>query len=297
MSIMKIKSLNFFYFVWFFLFSSKLLLAQEVRLPTSLERDGKINLYVYHTEQFVEFDYLDEKGEWKESVYNQINNYLRSYADNKIHPIDKRLIELADHLQDHFAVDTVEIISGYRSPAFNKSLKDTGHNVAEESYHTKGMALDIHLDDIRESDLRDYLKTLGLGGVGYYGNKLMVHMDFGPVREWSDGEFFENLSVGVFNKTLPLRMTTQYFYYHQYDRIKIFSEKPPMTLVAQNLFVEHFLRGEWHKVTPVVFKLQGQEITFDLNLLNKLKPRFGKFRVVFSDGHYWQNSNEFYVKK
>ncbi len=267
--------------------------------PVSLPRDGRLKIYVYHTQQFAQFDYLDENGVWNDSVYNQINTYLRSYNDNQIHPIDKRLIELADHLQDHFEVETVEVISGYRSPAFNKSLKESGHNVAEESYHTKGMALDIHLDDIRESDLRDYLKTLGLGGVGYYGNKLMVHMDFGPVREWSDGEFFENLSVGIFNKQLPLHITTDRFYYHKTDTVKLFIEKPPYALSPKNLFLEYFARGEWHRLTwQAGFKSVQKGIILDLKTqFYDGEPNFGKFRITFSDGKYWQNSNEFYVKR
>lgn len=278
-------------------------LAQEASLnsvlPAHLSRDGRLNLYVYHTHQFHSFEYLDENKNWKEDVYKDINSALRSYTDNQIHPIDKRLIELADHLQDHFEVETVEIISGYRSPEYNQSLKESGHNVAQDSFHTKGMALDVHLDDINETELRDYLQSLKLGGVGYYGNKLMVHMDFGDVRSWSDGEFVENVSVGEFNKPLPLHITTNKFYYHNTETVKLFIEKPPYPITPKKLFLEYFARGTWHrKDWQAGFQSTPEGLV--LNLKTQFadgEPITGKFRIVFDDKKYWQNSNEFYVKR
>lgn len=87
----------------------------------------------------------------------RINRFMRSRTDEEVRPMDPNLIRLLDHIQDHFKADTVEVICGYRSPAFNKSLKDAGRNVAENSAHMTGIAADIHLDEIPEDKLAKYV--------------------------------------------------------------------------------------------------------------------------------------------
>ena len=273
--------------------------AQEASLPKNLGRDGHIRFYIYHTNTFVELSYLDQNGQWEPKVYDEFNFLLRSYTDDKILPIDKRLIELADHLQDHFKVDVIEVISGFRSPEYNAELKNTGHKVVNESFHTKGMAMDIHIDEIHETVLRDYLQTLGLGGVGYYGTKLMVHMDFGPVRQWEDDSFRENLNVGEFNLTLPFRMTTQKFYYDPAEMVKVGFEKLVVAFDFHQIVLQKFVHGQWQAVEQSPALLQTiSGLQLDLRALKIAgQPIYGKFRLQYKKGGYWQNSNEFYVKR
>lgn len=264
-------------------------------LPPHLERDGNVRFYVYHLDEFLKIRYA-ENSRWRENAERQLKKIFRSRGDNEEQPLDHRLIELADHLQDHFGADTVEVISAYRSPVFNKALKETGHNVADKSLHMQGLAMDIHLDEIRESDLRDYLKSLGLGGVGYYGNKLMVHMDFGPVRFWQDGAFSENTEIGVFNQKNPLKIRTDKLNYAP-DEIVTFKFSPPLTGKTRAV-LEKFQHGKWLAVES----WEGQEISGSWKrvIQNKCFPnltRFGKFRLHFENTGDWQNSNEFYVKK
>jgi uncharacterized protein YcbK (DUF882 family) len=149
----------------------------------ALSHDGKIRILVTHFGEFLDVQYLDEKGCWIPEAYAKIKHALRSRGDNQEGDFDKRLIELADHLQDHFQADTIDVISGYRSPSFNASLKRAGRGVAVNSRHTRGEALDVHVPNLDDSVLRDYLLAQKLGGVGYYKN-MMVHFDFGPVRRW-----------------------------------------------------------------------------------------------------------------
>ncbi len=246
----------------------------------ALSHDGVLRLYAYHLDELGEFHYLDASGNWIEAQYQKICAILRSRGDDKTLAVEKSLIELADHLQDHFGADTVEIISGYRSADFNASLKDDGRNVAENSMHIQGKAFDIHLDEIRESELRDYLLKLGLGGVGYYGNRLMVHMDLGPVRQWQDGDFVENTEIGIFNKETTIKIRTDKLFYDTTSELKL-SRDGVETLDA--LIVERFHRGKW-----------GEAGVFSGSLLG-LVP--GKYRLVFKKGEVWQNSNEFYIKR
>jgi uncharacterized protein YcbK (DUF882 family) len=293
------------YFTFFVLF---LLCGTNIQ-AADLSHDGKIRLYVYHVNEFLDVTYLDEKGQWIEEAYQKINTIYRSRGDEKVGKIDKRLIELADHLQDHFTADTIEVISGYRSPAFNRSLKETGHHVANESYHTKGLASDIHIDEIKESTLRDYLLGLKLGGVGYYGDKLMVHMDFGPVRTWHSGTFRENTEVGLFNKKSSIKIrTTKFFYALPEAQEIIFDGIPDKKKWAPHVVLQKFYRGEWVTCSSVVFRLYDNRKNLQQSwnkrivletLFQKLQNRtpFGKFRWRYEYGNTWQYSNEFYIKK
>lgn len=149
----------------------------------ALPHDGKIKILVTHFNESLDVQYLDDKGCWIPEAYAQIKHALRSRGDNAEGDFDKRLIELADHLQDHFQTDTMDVISGYRSPSFNASLKRAGRGVATNSRHTRGEALDVHIPNLDDAVLRNYLLAQKLGGVGYYRN-MMVHFDFGPVRRW-----------------------------------------------------------------------------------------------------------------
>lgn len=279
------------------LFTSSVL-AQASSLPNNLKHDGVLPIYVYHTDTHINLKYLDNNGQWIPKVYDEINILLRSYTDDKIHPIDKRLIELADHLQDHFQVEQIEVISGFRSPEYNQALKDEGHNVATESYHTKGMAMDIHIDEINETELRDYLESLQLGGVGYYGTKLMVHMDFGPVRTWQDDSFRENLYVGVFNKQLPFHMTTQKFYYADDESVKLGFEKIVTPFSFQNIKLQKFKNGKFETiVNQPQFLNVSPGLVFQIFNWQTKDSRYGKFRFIYQTDTYWQNSNEFYIKR
>lgn len=275
------------------------LFAQESTLPQHLKRDGRIRLYIYHTETFANLTYLDANGQWLPKAYDEINFLLRSYTDEKIHPIDKRLIELADHLQDHFSVDVIEVISGFRSPDYNRELKESGHNVANESFHTKGMAMDIHIDEINEKEVRDYLQSLKLGGVGYYGAKLMVHMDFGPVRTWEDDSFRENVNVGIFNKALPFHMNTQKFYYSKDEAVNVWFEKLVVNFDFKKIVLQKFTRGKFEILSeqPAFLNVPTGLALKTETVQSQGQQLYGKFRFHYENGEYWQNSNEFYVKR
>ena len=79
-----------------------------------------------------------------------------------------------------------EIISGYRSPATNEKLRQTGGGgVARRSLHMDGRAIDVRLAGCRLSQLRDLALAMNAGGVGYYPTSAFVHLDTGRVRSWS----------------------------------------------------------------------------------------------------------------
>jgi len=102
-----------------------------------------------------------------------------------VHTIDFRLMEILAKIQRKTGSKGVyEVISGYRSPKTNKSLRSHSTGVAQKSLHLKGKAIDVRLTDLPTADLRDVAISLNAGGVGYYAESDFVHIDTGKVRSW-----------------------------------------------------------------------------------------------------------------
>jgi uncharacterized protein YcbK (DUF882 family) len=124
-------------------------------------------------------------GAYQSNAVDEINHLLRDFRTGDVHPIDLRLLDLLHVLQRKVKSQSpYQVISGYRSPATNAKLASVGHGVARRSYHMKGMAIDVALDDRKLTSLRDAALALKGGGVGYYPKPGFVHVDVGPVRSW-----------------------------------------------------------------------------------------------------------------
>lgn len=277
--------------------------------------DGTIQIYRSHTQKMKRFTY-HANGKFNVSELKKIDRHLRSRTDQKVKPIDRRLICLLDHLEDHFGARQIEVISGFRSSAMNKSLKAQGRSVADESFHIKGMATDIHIDEIDEKNLVNYLKKIHQGGIGYYPNLLMVHVDFGPNRFWQEGRFKNRLNIGVFNPKSTVRLKTNSLFYRRGERILLQTK-----YIKQNskIIIEKFIDSSWQALrtyssdefTSLYKHGEDQKNNQNQKKQNYQIPissqksqwPYGKYRfrvVIESDPSLkpvWQHSNEFYLKK
>jgi uncharacterized protein YcbK (DUF882 family) len=266
----------------------------------TLKHDGFLRLFTSHLQEYLEVRYEDSDGNIIPEAMTKLESFLRSRGDDTTHPIDPELIRLVDHWQDHFKADAVEVISGYRSPAFNHDLKETGHAVANESYHMKGQACDMHLDETNETELRDYAASLKLGGVGYYGNLLFVHVDTGPVRQWDSGHFKNNTEIGIFNKSSVMKWRTDRLVYRIQDSIHV--QISSRLLDVNSVKIEKFWRGKWTEAGRINMSQQTQTPEgFSISeMAKKLKVGvipYGKYRFRVESASDWQNSNEFYIKQ
>jgi uncharacterized protein YcbK (DUF882 family) len=120
----------------------------------------------------------------------ELNHGLRDWRTGQIHPMDRRLLALLVRLREKLDVGgsrKIDLISGYRSPQTNASLRARGGEhtgVASQSQHTLGKATDIMIPGVSLDRLRGAAMALGGGGVGYYPRDGFVHVDTGPVRRW-----------------------------------------------------------------------------------------------------------------
>ena len=154
------------------------LIAPGLRVPRSLSFDN------LHTGEKAIIEYWSG-GTYRPDGLAQANLILRDFRNGEIHPIDPRLLDLLHQL--HVKLESgapFQVISGYRSPATNAMLRETGHGTASKSYHMKGMAIDIRLADVELKHLHETALLMRAGGVGFYPGPDFVHVDVGPVRRW-----------------------------------------------------------------------------------------------------------------
>ena len=135
-------------------------------------------------------------GERFSSVYYANGSYLpdalaeatrvmRDWRTGDEHFIDPTLFDALHAIGGKLETrKPFQIISGYRSPKTNAMLHRRSNGVAEHSQHTVGKAIDLRIEGVELSDLREAAAAIGAGGVGYYPVSNFVHVDTGRVRQW-----------------------------------------------------------------------------------------------------------------
>lgn len=113
------------------------------------------------------------------------NKFLRCHFTNEPTLIDDRLLGVLRGAARRFDRDRIYIVSGYRAPKYNLMLRKKGRQVAKLSQHTLGRAVDFRLPGVPVMRLYRYVRSLRLGGAGFYRHSRFVHADTGPVRTWS----------------------------------------------------------------------------------------------------------------
>ena len=137
-----------------------------------------------HTEEELHIVYW-RTGSYVPEALDAVNRFLRDFRTGDQVSIDPHLLDVLHTLA--LATGTkssFHVISGYRSPQTNASLRKRRRGVARNSQHLRGRAIDVRLEDVDTTTLRDTAIALGRGGVGYYKKSRFVHVDTGPVRTW-----------------------------------------------------------------------------------------------------------------
>jgi len=160
--------------------------VEEAAAPTARDAPParELSFHSIHTDETVTAVYRQD-GRLLPEGLAQLDYILRDYRTGEVRPIAPALLDLVHELKQ--ALDyrqPIGVISGYRSPATNAMLAARSKGVAKNSYHLRGMAVDIRMPGRRLAELRDAALRLRRGGVGYYPDSDFVHVDVGPVRSW-----------------------------------------------------------------------------------------------------------------
>jgi uncharacterized protein YcbK (DUF882 family) len=110
--------------------------------------------------------------------------FMRDHFTNQAALMDPELVDVLVSAALYFRAARVDIVSGYRSPKYNMILRKKGHQVARESQHTLGTAVDFRIRGVPTEKLLNYVRSLRLGGVGFYPHTRFVHTDTGRIRYW-----------------------------------------------------------------------------------------------------------------
>jgi uncharacterized protein YcbK (DUF882 family) len=138
-----------------------------------------VNLYNEHTHEWLAIDPAHPAS------VETLDLFLRDHYTNKATTMEPKLQAVLLSAAKNFKTSVVDVVSGFRHPKFNLMLRKKGHQVARDSQHTHGNAVDFFIPHITTQQLHAWAKAQKLGGVGLYLESGFVHMDTGPIRFWS----------------------------------------------------------------------------------------------------------------
>ncbi len=146
---------------------------------------GRLSFYNIHTKDRLTVTYRDDSGRYDQGALGEINHVLRCHYTGDVVPIDPAVIEFVNIVDKKLGgAHEIDVISGYRSPAYNDWLIQHGHGVARHSLHLAGKAIDLRMPGVKLATIREVALSQGYGGVGYYPASDFVHLDSGRVRTW-----------------------------------------------------------------------------------------------------------------
>jgi uncharacterized protein YcbK (DUF882 family) len=76
-------------------------------------------------------------------------------------------------------------VSAYRTYETNQALRASDPNVAQNSFHIRGQAVDFAVDGLSAAQVAQLARQAGAGGIGTYTGSNFVHVDTGPHRAWN----------------------------------------------------------------------------------------------------------------
>src|SRR5277367_1520447 len=154
--------------------------ASAVPRPPALRRLRLVNA---HTGETFDGAYRDDKGPIAR-VIQELCVFLRDFHSGVDTEMDVGVIDFLADVLDAAGATKATILSAYRTPETNAMLARTTFGVAENSQHMYGRALDLSLDS-KLPQAMAAARAMCRGGVGWYPHSDFIHIDTGPVRNWT----------------------------------------------------------------------------------------------------------------
>src|ERR1700736_2834396 len=154
--------------------------ARAVSRPPAPRRLRLVNS---HTGETFEGTYRNDSGPI-DRVMEDLSIFLRDHHSGEKIQMDVGVIDFLADILDAVGETHATILSAYRTAETNALLARTTFGVAEHSQHIVGRALDIRLES-KLSDAMTKARAMQRGGVGWYPRSGFIHMDPGPIRNWT----------------------------------------------------------------------------------------------------------------
>jgi len=157
------------------------IVASAVPRPPSMPR--RLHLVNPHTGETFDGPYRDDRGPIPAAIA-ELCVFLRDFHCGATTRMDVGVIDFLADLIAATGEKKATILSAYRTPETNAMLARTTFGVAEHSQHMYGRALDFSLD-ARLDEAMTTARAMRRGGVGWYPQSHFIHIDTGPVRNWT----------------------------------------------------------------------------------------------------------------
>ena len=163
-------------------------------VATAIPEDGKpyeLRMTNAHTGESLNIVYRIGDVYVPEAL-DRLNYFLRDHNTQDVSTYDPKEFDVLHAVMSRLGQldnGVITVMCGYRTAETNQALRhgSARTGVAEHSQHMEGHAIDIRVPGVSTVALRNAALSLHAGGVGYYPVSQFVHVDVGPVREWSFG--------------------------------------------------------------------------------------------------------------
>jgi uncharacterized protein YcbK (DUF882 family) len=166
--------------------------ARAVGSPPPLPSLRRLNLYNPHTSEHFDGPYRDDHGPIP-SAMDELSHFLRDFHSGERIAIDPAMLDFLAAVIGAVGAARATVLSAYRTVATNRALARTTFGVADNSQHLYGRAIDISLAS-RLEEAMQAARAMKRGGVGWYPRSGFIHLDSGPVRNWTlEGQGLDRL--------------------------------------------------------------------------------------------------------
>lgn len=193
--------------------------------------------------------YRRSDGTYDPSALQQLDRLFGVRGGTSLR-MELRLIEVLDHIQDHFGSRPLVLISGYRNRQYNAGLRRQGKLAAQSSMHIEGGAADFHLQGVESAQVAAFARGLQCCGVGYYHGR-EVHIDTGPVRFWDEQTSGTEDTTPQRNAKIMLSTDRDVYALGQTVGLRLMRITELPVGVARQATLEEYRKGEWRAVQAV----------------------------------------------
>jgi uncharacterized protein YcbK (DUF882 family) len=132
------------------------------------DRPAGISFYFENRHELESFELVDETGEARPDVVKEFSHFVRCWRTGREKQIHARTIEIVSALAQHFNVNRIDVVSGYRARPYG----------APHSKHFLGRAMDIQVPNVPAKLVANWVwENFRHVGVGYYPKQQFVHID------------------------------------------------------------------------------------------------------------------------
>jgi uncharacterized protein YcbK (DUF882 family) len=155
----------------------------------------KYELHLHHLHTGESLDVVYRVGNtYIPSAVAELNHFLRDHRTQDVAHYDVKEFDTLHALLTKLGKPNgmIDVVCGYRTPWSNNFLRTRGGTaspavtgVAQHSQHMLSKAIDLRVPGFSTEAVRNAALSLHAGGVGYYPVSQFVHVDVGPVRQWT----------------------------------------------------------------------------------------------------------------